>query len=202
MSRLRTFFFNLNGVQRAVVMAAVILLIAVVLSAVVLYPAFGAYTRGKGDLARLREVVWTQAAQLKKLGALGETNKRLEPEQIESLRASENEIAYASQVPDFLEALKSLGDQTGASEFTLTEGDISPAYVSLGPRRDVYEVMRLPVAVTFRSDYAVASNYLFQLREMKRLLRLESLEIVSVDKAGSGAVKVSLKIGIYFVEES
>ena len=202
MRSLKTAYFNLAESQRMLIMAGVLLLMTAALYLAVINPLVQSYGLAKVNLARTNEAIVLLDGQLKELQSMGETNQKLGADQIELLRGSGNEIVFSSQVSDFLEVLKDLNAKVGGAGFELTEGEVGPAYIEVGPRRDVFEVKRLPVTITFETDYAGVSNYLFELSALKRLVRMENVEISSGRYETTGTLKVSLEMGVFFIEES
>ncbi|HOX29407.1 MAG TPA: hypothetical protein PLQ76_09675, partial [bacterium] len=109
------------------------------------------------------------------------------------------EVIFSSQMTEFLNMLRELNEQVGGTHYSLQEKPSESAHLSLGQRGDVYDLMRLPVIITFNADYATASNFLFQLRSMRRMLRIEDTKFIS--EIYTGNLTVLVKMDIYFVEE-
>jgi len=199
---LKSKYYHLTDAQRVMANAALMLLLSAALYVGILGPAVKAQGKVQAELKRTQDTLKLMDAQLRKLKALGEIGRQLGPDQIAQLRAAGNDVAFESQVPDLLETLRELSEKAGGANFKLAEGNPGPAFVGIGPRQDVFGLARLPVTVEFEADYAGASNYIFQLGEVKRLLRLDRVRIASAGYTKPFPLKVTIDLGIFYIEES
>jgi hypothetical protein len=197
---LRRKYYELTSEQRLLVMIGALALYCGVLFLLVLNPQIKSYKKAQMDNKRVANAGDTMNKKRIELKTLGRKKVIMDSSRLEILRANGNEVLLASKVSEYLEILRDTNDRLGGRNCTIDEGPIESAYISMNGRRDVYKVMRLPVKISFESDYSVLSNYLFQLQTLKHLMKLGEVEIHS--KGYSGDLRVSVNLGIYFIEES
>jgi hypothetical protein len=200
MENIRTRYYNLTDPERTMVMLAALAVASAVMYLLILTPMVKTWKNAKTELKRTGDTVYLLDTQLKKLKALGHANTHIGPEQIEQLRAGGNDAVFESQMRGFLDMLGGLNAKSGGKDFKLEEGNPGRAYVGVGPRKDVFDVMRLPVTITFKSDYSAASNYIFQLRELKKMVRIDDVVVESGSYTTMAPLKVRIEMGVYYLE--
>ncbi len=193
-------YFSLNGQQRALLLTVVLVLFAGLLYAADLKPRMTVYRQAQADNKRAMETSKMLDAQLLNLRALGKKDAKIDAAQFETLKAANNELLFASQVPDFTDLLRELNDRLGGRNFRIEESALSSAYITVGERKDVYKLMKLPVKLYFESDYSVVSNYLFQVHALKHLLKFKDIDIRSKDF--SSDLRVTVEMDIFFIEDA
>ncbi|MFA6449545.1 MAG: hypothetical protein WCX65_08760 [bacterium] len=197
---MRQKYFELTGQQRAMLLAALLFMTASVIYGLALSPAVKAVQKAGSDKKVAIEAGKSMDVQIAKLRTLGMKNNEIGVAQTETLRANGNEVLYSSNVSSFMDGLRELNERLGGKNFRLEEGAIQSAYVTLGERNDVYKLMRLPAKISFEGDYSVMSNFLFQLYALKRMIKIGDVDIQT--KGYTGDIRVTLDLGIYYVEES
>jgi hypothetical protein len=200
MGNLREKYFGMTDPQRNRMTVVVLLLIFGGFFSTFIYPRVQTYSTAKKNLANAHIAVTRLEDQIETLKDRGKNNLAVEAAQIELLRTNENEVLFSSDMPGFLASLKDVDEKVGGGDFQIIEGKAGPAFLKIGQADDIYQLQRLPVKVSFTADYSTASNYLFQLSAMKRLMTFDNIEIKS-DKYTSN-LKITVDLGIYFVEES
>lgn len=199
MSDLKRMYFETSERNRSMItfIAAVVLGVAFFLA--LLQPELAKTKTLRENARRLNEQATLIRAQQQKLEELGRSNLKLGPEQLEYLAARGNEVLFEGEVERFIEDIKEINEKVGGTQFAVSEGAIRPGYIAVGPRKDVYTLNYVPLTLDFKGDYAAASNFIFQLKAMKRLMTLDNVDIVSKDY--SAGLNVRILMGLYFIEE-
>jgi hypothetical protein len=197
---MRQKYFELTGQQRAILLAALLIMTASIIYGLALSPQIKAVQKAGSDKKIAIEAGKTMDGNIEKMRTLGMKNNDISVAQMEILRANGNEVLYSSNVSGFLENLRELNDRLGGKNFRIEEGAIQTAFVTIGERKDLYKLMRLPARITFEGDYSMMSNFLFQTYALKRMIKIGDVDIQS--KGYSGDLRVTFELGIYFVEES
>ncbi|HOO56132.1 MAG TPA: hypothetical protein PLN69_04865 [bacterium] len=195
----RDTYFGLSREKQMLVLFALLLIVSVIAYFLVIAPAVNSYKQKKSTYSMKEGEIRMLELQLEKLKTLGQLNRPVEAAQITELNKNDNGILFATEVPVFLKELRQLCEKVGGDNFNLIEGEIETAFLSVGPRNDVFKVNRLPLTVMFESNYSISSNYLFQLRAMKKMMVFEEIDVRSPDL--SGEVQATIDMNLYFIEE-
>ncbi len=193
-------YFSLNGQQRALLLTVMLILFAGLLYAADLKPRMDIHKRAQADNKNAIETSKRLDEQLVRLKVLGKKDARVEASQFQMLKAANNELLFVSQVPDFVSLLRELNDRLGGRNFRVEEGPLSQAYITVGERKEVFKLMKLPVTLYFESDYSVVSNYLFQIHALKHLMKFKDIDVRSRDF--SSDLRVMAQMDIYFIEDA
>ncbi len=145
------------------------------------------------------KLIRLQEAQLARIKNPGKINEFLPPEKLETLASFDNKTLYSSEIPVLIELLEQVVEKSGGKNIRIEEGESSPVYIKMGRRNQIYEMKALPLLVVFDASYASASNFLFQIKAMRRMLKLTKVELRSEDLTGK--IKVMADFQLYFAEE-
>lgn|GEM_PF-2166088 len=199
MSDLKRMYFETSERNRAMISFVAAAVLGAALFVAILQPELVKTKTLRENASRLNEQVKLVKAQQQKLEELGRSNLKLGSEQLEYLAARGNEVLFEGEVERFIGDMKEINEKVGGSQFAVSEGAIRPGYIAVGPRKDIYTLNYVPLTLDFKGDYAAASNFIFQLRAMKRLMTIDNVDIVSKDY--SAVLNARIQMGLYFIEE-
>jgi len=198
-SDLKRMYFETSERNRAMISFVAAVVLGAALFVAILQPELVKTKTLRENASRLNEQVKLVKAQQQKLEELGRSNLKLGSEQLEYLAARGNEVLFEGEVERFIGDMKEINEKVGGSQFAVSEGAIRPGYIAVGPRKDIYTLNYVPLTLDFKGDYAAASNFIFQLRAMKRLMTIDNVDIVSKDY--SAVLNARIQMGLYFIEE-
>ncbi|HOC92006.1 MAG TPA: type II secretion system protein GspM [bacterium] len=199
MSDLKRMYFETSERNRTMISFVAAVVLGAALFVAILQPELVKTKTLRENASRLSEQVKLVKAQQEKFEELGRSNLKLGSEQLEYLAARGNEVLFEGEVERFIGDMKEINEKVGGSQFAVSEGAIRPGYIAVGPRKDIYTISYVPLTLDFKGDYAAASNFIFQLRAMKRLMTIDNVDIVSKDY--SAVLNARIQMGLYFVEE-
>lgn len=162
-------------------------------------PKAGSVAELKQNNEQTRKTIKLQEAQLARIKDPGKINEFLPPEKLDTLASFDNKTLYSSEIPVFIELLEQVVEKSGGSDIRIEEGETSAVYIKMGRQNEIYEMKSLPLLVVFDASYASASNFLFQVKAMRRMLKLTKVELRSEDL--TGRIKVMADMELYFAEE-
>jgi len=198
-SDLKRMYFETSERNRTMISFVAAVVLGAALFVAILQPELVKTKTLRENASRLSEQVKLVKAQQEKFEELGRSNLKLGSEQLEYLAARGNEVLFEGEVERFIGDMKEINEKVGGSQFAVSEGAIRPGYIAVGPRKDIYTISYVPLTLDFKGDYAAASNFIFQLRAMKRLMTIDNVDIVSKDY--SAVLNARIQMGLYFVEE-
>ncbi|HOY64377.1 MAG TPA: hypothetical protein PLK80_16980 [bacterium] len=199
MSDLKRMYFETSERNRTMISFVAAVVLGAALFVAFLQPELVKTKTLRENSSRLSEQVKLVKAQQEKFEELGRSNLKLGSEQLEYLAARGNEVLFEEEVERFIGDMKEINEKVGGSQFAVSEGAIRPGYIAVGPRKDIYTLSYVPLTLDFKGDYAAASNFIFQLRAMKRLMTIDNVDIVSKDY--SAVLNARIQMGLYFIEE-
>jgi len=198
-SDLKRMYFETSERNRTMISFVAAVVLGAALFVAFLQPELVKTKTLRENSSRLSEQVKLVKAQQEKFEELGRSNLKLGSEQLEYLAARGNEVLFEEEVERFIGDMKEINEKVGGSQFAVSEGAIRPGYIAVGPRKDIYTLSYVPLTLDFKGDYAAASNFIFQLRAMKRLMTIDNVDIVSKDY--SAVLNARIQMGLYFIEE-
>lgn len=158
------------------------------------------YKSKQENLKRQKSTIETQKVNIErlKLEITGKPGEKLNSAHMADLAETGNSIEYLSHKDDLISELKKLGQRVGGKSVQITEEQLEDGYINSGNR--VFKTKMLPLEISMTTNYSGASNFLFQLKSMERLIKIKSFQMDSSDYIGT--INAVINVDAYFIDDT
>lgn len=133
-----------------------------------------------------------------KLEITGVPGEALNSAQMADLAEAGNSIEYLSHKDDLVSELTKLGRRVGGKSVQVNEGPMVDGYINSGNR--VFKTKLIPIEISMTTNYSGASNFLFQLKSLERLIKINDFQMESNDYIGT--INAVVNVDVYFIDDS
>lgn len=200
MGSIKEKYLGLSQSQLRLIVVIILVIEAGLLYKFLLEPNISYMKSKQNELVKNTETINRQNINIErlKLEITGQPGENLGASQMADLIESGNSIEYVSKKDDLISELKKVAQRVGGKSVQINEGQLVDAYLNSANR--VYRVKVLPAEITMTSNYSGASNFMFQLKSMEKLIRLKGFQMDSSDYVGS--INAIVNVDLYLVDDA
>lgn len=200
MGSIKEKYLGLSQSQLRLIVVIILVIEAGLLYKFLLEPNISYMKSKQNELVKNTETINRQNINIErlKLEITGQPGENLGASQMADLAESGNSIEYVSKKDDLISELKKVAQRVGGKSVQINEGQLEDAYLNSANR--VYRVKVLPAEITMTSNYSGASNFMFQLKSMEKLIRLKGFQMDSSDYVGS--INAIVNVDLYLVDDA
>lgn len=200
MGNIKETYFKLSPAQLALALIVLMAIEGGLMFKFGLEPHINAFKGAKADLATKKQTIETQKMSIMRLKQeiTGEPGEILKPGDINILANKGNAVVSVSQKDLVTEEIKMLAEKTGGKNVKIIESPIRDAYISVGNKNRVFRAKILPLKVIMNSNFAGASNFMFQLKSTGKMLKLNGFELNA--DGYEGGTRATMSIDAYLAE--
>jgi hypothetical protein len=193
-------YFGLS--QGALLALLVIFMLATgaIMYTVYLSPILAKTAAADKQLDSIRNAHEAQQQKLRLIQAnpLDEDKTEIPPADMQWLTERGNELVYETERNALVEQIKGTSGRSGCKNISTEMGESEEAYVKAGEAGDVFRIGKQQMTLRCLSNYNGTANFLFQLRAMGRAVKVEKVEMISVEN--SGEVGAAIVMNLFYVE--